>query len=242
MIHRLACILSLPLLLLTIVAHAEPQPPLGCPTLRHGYGPFDYRTATAEQKRLVEGAHFFPNVEYLRKGTPHPNRGYIVVPGGEIDYTLRAFPNHPRALHAMSRWSIQEKADPPPGAKALVECYFQSAINFRPDDSMVRVLYGIHLTDKGRIKDALNQLNIAKELGSNSPSMYYNLGLAYFEIKHYPDALKAAHKAYDLGASLPGLRNLLERAGAWADPIAPMPNEAEANNNSLIPTPINTPD
>jgi hypothetical protein len=62
---------------------------IGCPTFRPSYGPFDYRTITKEQIVLVEGAHFFPNVENLRDGTPHPNRGYALVPGAEIDYTLR---------------------------------------------------------------------------------------------------------------------------------------------------------
>jgi hypothetical protein len=207
---------------------------LDCPTLKHGYGPFDYRTATPEQKHLVEGAHFFPNVEYLRKGTSHPSRRYTVVPGGEIDYTLRAFPNHPRALLAMSRWSIQEKLDPPPGAKATVDCYFQSAISFRPDDSMVRVIYGIHLTEKKQLDKALAQFQKAKELGAESSSMYYNLGLAYFGIKRYPEALEAAHKAYALGFPLPGLRNLMEREGVWQDPVKPTTQD-KAQDSALPP-------
>src|SRR5437868_1067555 len=62
------------------------------------YGPFDYRTATAYQKQLVEiiGAHFTSSVESLQHGNTAPI-------GGELDYTLRAFPNHRRALLAMIR-------------------------------------------------------------------------------------------------------------------------------------------
>src|SRR5437867_1540176 len=61
---------------------------------QNAYGPFDYRTATGDQKTIVEAHHFTSEVESLHAGIT----GSI---GAEIDYTLRAFPNHPRALMAM---------------------------------------------------------------------------------------------------------------------------------------------
>ena len=149
---------------------------IGCPTLRHGYGPYDYRTITKQQIVLVEGAHFFPNVENLRDGTPHPNRGYPIVPGGEIDYTLRAFPNHHRALMALSRLSIRDKSDRPKGAKASVDCYFKSAMDFRPDDSYVFLIYGIHLSKKGRTCGAhSNTSTRPRLLVTIVPMLHYNL-------------------------------------------------------------------
>lgn len=192
---------------------------MGCPELRHGYGPYDYRTATKEQKQLVEGAHFFPNVENLVSGTKHPAHGYIVIPGGEIDYTLRAFPNHPRALLALSRLSIRDSTDKPEGIKAPVDCYFQSAIKYRPTDSMVRVIYGVHLAKLGQTDKSLEHLQKAEELSGGGANLYYNLGLAYFQGKRYPEALEAAHKAYALGFPLPGLRDMLKRVGQWSEPV-----------------------
>ena len=189
----------------------------GCPTLRHGYGPYDYRTATPEQLNLVEGAHFFPNVENLRDGTPHPNRGYAIIPGGEIDYTLRAFPNHHRALMALSRLSLRDKNERPNGVKANVECYFQSAIKFREDDTYVYLVYGIHLLKKGKNQEAMVQFDKSKELGDDSANLHYNLGLAYFQAKRFDDALESAHKAYSAGFPLAGLKNMLIRAGKWRD-------------------------
>jgi tetratricopeptide (TPR) repeat protein len=189
----------------------------GCPTLSHGYGPYDYRTITKEQILLVEGAHFFPNVENLRDGTPHPNRGYPIVPGGEIDYTLRAFPNHHRALMALSRLSIRDKTERPKGVKANVDCYFKAAMDFREDDSYVYLLYGIHLSKKGRISEALEYFDKAKSLGDDSANLHYNLGLAYFQAKRFEESLMAAHKAYKAGFPLDGLKRMLIRAGKWRD-------------------------
>lgn len=190
----------------------------GCPVLRHGYGPYDYRSTKPEKLRLVEGAHFFPNVENLREGTPHPNRGYIVVPGSEIDYTLRAFPNHHRALMALSRLALRDKSERPKGLKANVDCYFQSAINFRDDDSYVYLIYGIHLLKKEKVQEALEKFDKAKELGDDSANLHYNLGLAYFQAKRFDDSLSAARKAYDAGFPLQGLKNMLIHAGKWREP------------------------
>lgn len=190
----------------------------GCPVLRHGYGPYDYRTATKEQLALVEGAHFFPNVENLRENTPHPNRGYIVVPGKEIDYTLRAFPNHHRALMSASRLALRQKSDRPNGLQASIDCYFKSALSFRPDDSYVPLIYGIHLAKNGRMPEAIEYFDRAKKLGDDSANLHYNLGLAYFQAKRYPEALEAAHKAYAAGFPLMGLKNMLKKAGKWSEP------------------------
>ena len=202
---------------------------VGCPTLRHGYGPYDYRTMTQHQRVLVEGAHFFPNVENLRDGTPHPNRGYPIVPGGEIDYTLRAFPNHHRALMALSKLSIRDKTERPKGVKANVDCYFQSAMKFQEDDSYVYLVYGIHLAKKGRVEEALKQFDKAKALGDDSANLHYNLGLAFYQAKRFDDALESAHKAYAAGFPLMGLKNLLVRSGKWKDapPKVTQPKPAE---------------
>lgn len=189
----------------------------GCNPLHHNFGPFDYRTQTKEQLAWVEGAHFFPNVENLRDGTPHPNRGYAIIPGGEIDYTLRVFPNHPRALLALSRLSIRDKTERPRGVRTTVDCYFKLGMEYRPDDANVVLIYGIHLVKKGRVSEALEYFDKAKALGDDSANLHYNLGLAYFQAKRFDDALEAAHKAYAAGFPLMGLKNMLIRSGKWTD-------------------------
>lgn len=214
-------------LLLSTASVMAAQYSIGCPTLRHGYGPYDYRTITKEQIVLVEGAHFFPSVENLQIGAKHPNRSYAVTLGKEIDYTLRAFPNHHRALMAMSRLAIREKTNRPNGAAATVDCYFKIAMDFRPDDSYVFLTYGIHLLRKGTIKEAIEYFDKAKELGDDSAMLNYNLGLAYFQAKRFEESLDAAHKAYAAGFPLDGLKNMLKRAGKWSEPKAQEPLEAK---------------
>lgn len=201
---------------------------VGCPILQHGYGPYDYRTASKQQLALVEGAHFFPNVENLRDGTPHPNRGYPIVAGGEIDYTLRAFPNHHRALLALSKLAQRDKSERPKGVKAPVDCYFKAAMNFRDDDSYVYLIYGIHLSRSNRMAEAIEYFDKAKALGDDSANLHYNLGLAYYHAKRYPEALSEAHQAYAAGFPLDGLKNLLARSGHWKEAPRAAPVEAPA--------------
>ena len=90
----------------------------------------------------------------------------------------------------------------------------------------MRVLFGTYLIKIHKSDKAIEQFEKAKELGSESASMWYNLGLAYLEIKRYPEALEAAHKAYALGFPFPGLRDRLKSVNAWTEPAKPADEEA----------------
>src|SRR4051794_565696 len=111
-----------------------------CGELKNAYGPFDYRTRAehAENFTLVESAHFTPEVENGIRGSS----GQI---GGDLDYTLRAIPNHHRALASMARIAVRIKSVYVPGAKYPVECYFERAIRFTPNDGGVRAEFGNYL-------------------------------------------------------------------------------------------------
>lgn len=175
------------------------------------FGPFDYRTATAWERRLVEGSHFGPNIENLQSG----NRGTAI--GAEIHYTLGAFPNHPRALLAMSNLGQKTKVAKPPGAQWTVDCYFDRAIRWRPDDPSVRLVFGIHLIRRGQNDIARVQLGMAEEHALDEGSFRYNLGLALFDIGEVDRALEQAWRAHALGYDLPGLKRRLEKIGKWRD-------------------------
>lgn len=184
----------------------------GCGDLVNSFGPLDYRTMSGEHKGLVEGAHFTPNVETLIQG----KSGYI---GSDIDYTLRAIPNHPRALLAMSRLGMKLKTTQPIGARFTTDCYFERAIRFKPDDPMPHLIYGIHLKDRNRKSEALEQLDIAAKLKKEmlSYEFPYNMALEYIGLGAYDKALPFAQKAYQLGAPFPTLRKKLEAAGKWRE-------------------------
>lgn len=209
-------------LLVAGMAHAQKTPEplvldeLTCGSLNFGFGPFDYRTATSEQKQLVEGAHFNRDVENL-KGFFNEMRQTRSPPGGDIDYTLRAFPNHPRALFAMMRLQEKEGKPKPKGARWTVPCYFERAIRFRPDDGSVRLVFGMYLMKLGDKNAAVREFEFAKKALGDDPNASYNLGLAYFEVGKYDLALAEAKRAKEQGFPLDGLEKKLRRAGKWTD-------------------------
>ncbi len=176
------------------------------------FGPFDFNNPDnkGQNLQLVESAHFTPEVEQLTKASS----GYI---GSDIDYTLRAFPNHPRALNAMARLSIQEKTPTPHGAHFSIECYFDRAINFAPTDPIPPMLYGNYLAKSAREDEALKMYQKAEMIAPQNANVLYNMGLLFFTMKQYDRSLAYAKKAYAAGFPLPGLRMKLEKAGQWKD-------------------------
>lgn len=180
-----------------------------CGALQNAYGPYDYRS-DRDKLGVVESFHFTPEVANLIRG----KSGHI---GGDLDYTLRAFPNHPRALMAMVQLGEREKKTKVFGAQYSVECYLHRAIRFRSDDPTAKMIYANYLVKNRRSKDALDQLNDAASLNDSNSSLDYNIALVYLELKEYDQALAYAHKAYQAGFPLPGLRDRLKRAGKWRE-------------------------
>ncbi len=199
--------------LFSINGFAEPL----CGDLKNGYGPFDYSDPNTD-KEIVEHFHFTSKVENLIGG--HTS----MTPMGDLNYTLRAFPNHPRALNAVSRYEIKKHQQSQQNGKPYspeaeggltAECYFNRAIRWRPNDPDVHLVYGIHLHRIGNLNKALSEYTISERLRPNSADLQYNFGLLYFEMKEYTLAKKHAKKAYQLGYPLPGLRKKLARIGQW---------------------------
>lgn len=180
-----------------------------CGDLDNAYGPFDYRT-DKNKLGVVEAFHFTPAVENLQ----HGNTASI---GSDLDYTLRAFPNHHRALYAMMRLGERSPRGQPHGASYPVECYFERAIRFRPDDAQVHALYGFFLIKGKRPDEARTQFEAAEKLEPEDPQVLYNIGLGYADLQDYDKSLKYAHKAYKAGVRFTGLRDRLQRAGRWRD-------------------------
>jgi Tfp pilus assembly protein PilF len=99
-----------------------------------------------------------------------------------------------------------------------VECYFNRAIRFAPDDAAVRATYGTYLLALGKTDDAVGMFADAVGMAPEDPTINYNAGLAYFKKKDYAKAREHAKKAYALGFPLPGLKNKLVEAGKWDEP------------------------
>ena len=192
-------------------APAVAQSVPGCGDLRDSTGPYDYRKADPSTLALVEKYHFTVRVEQLLAG----QSGKI---GADLDYTLRAFPNHHRALLAMVKYAHRIKLPHVPGAKFPVECYFMRGLSFTPDDTIVRLLYADLLFKSGRAGDADLQLRVAVEQAGDNGFSHYNIGLVAAENRRYELALRQAKRAAELGFERPQLREMLAAAGHWRDP------------------------
>ena len=187
--------------------------PGGCGNLRSQfqYGPYDART-DLDKLQIVLVPHFPPVVEALIKGDTNRH------PGGDIDYTLRAIPNYHRALIAIMRLGERDKTDQPRDTRYRVECWFQRAIAFAPDDAIVRMIYSTYLNSKKRAAEATSQLEIATGYAKENAFTHHNIGLHYFDLKNYERALSQAHKAIALGFERTDLADQLRSVGKWVDP------------------------
>ena len=197
-----------------------------CGPLANGYGPYDYRPdhfvgqpgdqeSHSYKRMLVDGAHFTPRVENLIGAQSGGKSG---PPGADLDYTLRAFPNHHRALMSVMRYGEKTKIERPAGLSMVVECYFERAARFKPNDTIVKMLYATYLMKNNRMPEAVNQLERATVLAKDGAFTHYNIGLVYFDMKNYGRALAQAHEAIALGFQRTELRDLLEAANQWQEP------------------------
>lgn len=186
---------------------------LSCWGQGSGYGPFDY---LSEKNKLgiVEMHHFTPEVEQLIAGKS-------ASVGGDIDYTLRAFPNHHRALWARSRLylrslnsegyeAIEQRQRSRQGGTPP-ECYFQRAKAFNPGDPMVSAIFGIYLHKHGKLEAALAEYQQAEKKMPDHAELAYNMGLLYLDMGNLPKAKEYAGKAKTMGYPLTGLEKRIIR-------------------------------
>ncbi|MDF2177299.1 hypothetical protein P2G88_03455 [Aliiglaciecola sp. CAU 1673] len=175
-------------------------------------GPFDYSSQADRDKILgtVERRHFTAKVANLISG----ETGSEIMP--DLAYTLGKFPNHYRALQSLIRYEekLGGKLPQLPNKKFTqsVDCYFKRAFQFRPQDFRLYQLYGIYFYQKKDFQQAINNFKRAESLVSSS-EIFYNLGLAYFELNDLESAKLYAQKAYAADFPLDGLKNKLKAKG-----------------------------
>jgi len=173
-----------------------------------GYGPFDYTNPIDREKKLpiVTKFHFTPEVERLIRG----ESGSV---GGDLDYTLRAFPNHHRALYSIIKYKMKmakigKALSTPP------ECYLQRAINYKNNnDPVTEMLYGLYLQNMKHYKDALTHYRMSIKLNPKASETHYNLGLLYYDMKKYKEARTQSDISKKLGYPLHGLSKMLNHIG-----------------------------
>jgi tetratricopeptide (TPR) repeat protein len=202
------CLAVLIALVASMSTAAQAQEVPGCGSLENAYGPFDYRDPASRHTKLpiVEAHHFTQEVETLRAG----KSSYLI---GDLDYTLRAFPNHPRALLAVSRFELQGGVFRPE-YQPSADCYFQRALAFTEDDATVHLLYGNYLFKRKKLAEAKTHYEEALRLSPNSPEITYNAGLFFVDTGDLARAKELAKIAYDANYPLPGLQKKIASAEA----------------------------
>lgn len=184
----------------------------GNPFVNH-FGPFDFRTAPAATRKLVEDFHFTVGIESMTR----PATTMFHEMARDVEYTLRVFPNHHRALITMGRLADRFKSDPPPGIDLSVECWFERALRFTPDDTVARSLYAQFLHRRGRKGEAISQLDTASGQAGGSALSLHNIGLVFLEFGEFDKALAQAHRAATLGLTNSRLEAALRARGRWVD-------------------------
>jgi tetratricopeptide (TPR) repeat protein len=186
-----------------------------CNGLAQGFGPYDYldRNRLADKLKLVEGAHFDMNVESLTSGA----KNRIDNPLPDLDYTLRAFPNHHRALNALITYDLRDTKAFTSKRVGPAECYLQRALNFSPKDATTHMLYAIFLHRGLHYSDAMEHYEEAMKLSPNNAQIMYNYSLLLVDLERYQEARNHAVRIYAQGFPLQGLKKRLQAAGSWAD-------------------------
>jgi len=172
------------------------------------FGPYDYTNPQHQHFRpTVEDYHFTREVELLKAAIGG------ATPGSDIQYTLRKFPNHHRALYSMVRYQTEQHKWLPLDFSKLysMNCFFERAHYFKPNDPMVYMLQAIYYYK-------IKQLSRSEQFYLKSLSIFpdnaeanYNIALLYIELNNLEAAKKYAQAAYKLGHPLQGLKNKLAK-------------------------------
>lgn len=228
-----------PFVLLAASASAQQVP--GCGNLENAFGPFDYRPDTYVYEttykshkalvNIVERAHYTIETEMLisRK------TGLVVSPGADLSYTLRAFPNHHKALMTLIALGEKEKTSKPKDSIYTVDCWLLRAVAWKPDDNVAKMIYSTYLNKTNRRSEAEAQLDVAGRQAGENVFTHHNLGLVYFDMKMYDKALFHAQKTYGLGMTVPTLKEQLKSAGKWVEPPVAIVSEPSPPTDKVEP-------
>jgi Tfp pilus assembly protein PilF len=119
---------------------------------------------------------------------------------GDIDFTLRYFPNHPRGLQLLTTVAALTKN------RALPISYFEKAIALYPTHAITHAQYGWYLVTIGDLDKGIQTLKYAIEMDPKLTAGHVWLAHAYEKKGDNELARQAKERAKELGynGKLPG--------------------------------------
>jgi predicted Zn-dependent protease len=119
---------------------------------------------------------------------------------GDINFTLKYFPNHPRALQLLTTIAVLSKN------RALPIPYFEKAIRLYPSHAITHAQYGNYLVVIGDLENGIQKLNHAVYMDPKLTAGHVWLAQAHGKKGDVQAAREARERAKELGysGSLPG--------------------------------------
>src|SRR5688572_1091024 len=112
---------------------------------------------------------------------------------GDINFTLKYFPNHPRALQLLTTIAVLSKN------RALPIPYFEKAIRLYPSHAITHAQYGTCLVVIGDLENGIQKLNHAVQMDPKLTAGYVWLAQAYEKKGDLHLAREAKERAKELG-------------------------------------------
>ena len=184
------------------------------------FGPLDFRGIDSRDRRNVESNHLDMELRSFLAGQMQGrNKSGTGLVSGGFSYTLKSIPNHPVTLLVMEQFGRKLKSETPPGSEYPLECWYLRAFMIAPDDPVVRAMYGIYLSHRGREAEALANLKIADEGTATMGSVQFHIGQVHLSLKQYRLAQMNALRVKQSGFALDTLERSLRAAGRWDESL-----------------------
>jgi predicted Zn-dependent protease len=112
---------------------------------------------------------------------------------GDINFTLKYFPNHPRALHLLTTIAVLSKN------RVLPMRYFERAIALYPNHAITHAQYGWYFVTIGDLDNGIQKLNHAVQMDPKLTAGYVWLAQAHAKKGDVQSAREARERAKELG-------------------------------------------
>lgn len=160
------------------------------------------------------------DIHHLRRAQNSIFEGQPEVAWREATFVLHRIPNYPKALELLGQAAQRLNRE------NVALDYFERAVAQNPKVGDIHYIYALYLHRLKQTAKAEKEYKTALELSPNLAAAHYNYGLLLFNKGDKTAANEHAQQAYAGGYPLPGLRDLLQKAGAWKETTS-SPDTAE---------------